>query len=192
MGERVDIEGHRLEGTAVIARVTAARERQTMTLATTPGRQLVSVQIPTGPGQGGADPTLGTDPDNWRCGTYDVEVQVQTSSPPVRLTNVMPMLLAPTIQLVTASTAGAVTTFTVQCAPRIRAGQAVSLVVGTREMAAEPFAGASTDTVQFRGSPFVSGASEWLRLRVDGVDSLLIDRSTTPPTFSASDQVVIP
>ena len=192
LGERVgEIEGHRMEGGSVIARFTASRERQTLTLATTPGPQRVNVQLPTGAGQGGVDPTAGTDPDNWRCGLYDVEVQVQTAPAPARVTNMMPMVLAPTIVAVAAATAGAVTTFTVQCAPKIRAGQNVALVVGTREMAAEPFGG-PTDTVQFRGSQFTSGAQEWVRLRVDGIDSLLVDRSTTPPTFSASDQVQIP
>lgn len=192
IGERVDIEGHRLEGAAVIARFTATRERQAMTLPTTPGAQRVSVQLPAGPGQGGANPADGSDVDNWRAGVYDVEIEVPAPPAAARVTNTMPLVLAPTIVAIGAATAGAVTTFTVQCAPRIRAGQAVALVVGTREMAAEPFAGTATNTVQFRGSQFTSGAQEWVRLRVDGIDSLLVDRSTTPPTFSAADRVVIP
>jgi hypothetical protein len=31
-----------------------------------------------------------------------------------------------------------------------------------------------------------------VRLRVDGVDSLLVDRSTDPPTFDASQSVTVP
>jgi hypothetical protein len=192
LGDVVDIKGPRLTGTTVTARFTSSRERQLMTLATTAGAELVSVQIPTGAGQGGADPSDGSDTDNWRCGLYDVEVEVHTPPAPARLTNVFPLVLAPRIVSVAAATAAAVTTFTVQCAPRIRAGQAVSLVVGTREMPAESFAGPSTDTVQFRGRDFVPGTPEWVRLRVDGIDSLLVDRSTAPPSFSPTDRVVIP
>jgi hypothetical protein len=67
----------------------------------------------------------------------------------------------------------------------------VSLIVGSRELPVEPFNGPS-GSVQFRGRDFTPGVDEWLRLRVDGIDSLLVDRSTTPPSFSLSDRVTIP
>jgi hypothetical protein len=192
MGERVDIEGHRLTGATVTARITAPREQQTMTLATTAGVGLVSIQVPTGAGQGGVDPTLGTDPDNWRCGLYDVDVRVQIGVAPPKTTNTMPMVLAPRIVAITAAAAGSHTTFAVQCAPRVRTGQNVSLIVGAQEIPGDAFAPPSTDTVHFRGGPFVPGAEEWVRLRVDGVDSLLVDRNSSPPKFSVTDKVVIP
>jgi len=192
MGEQVDIEGHLLEGGSVTAAFTDSRRQQTMTLPTTPGREQVSVLLPTGPGLGGADPTLGADPDNWRCGVYDVTVRVQSGVTPTRVTNALPFVVAPTIVSVSAATAGGITTFTVDCVPRIRAGQSVALIVGSRELPVEPFNQPATGTVQFLGRGFVAGSLEWVRLRVDGIDSLLIDRSTRPPSFSLSDRVAIP
>jgi hypothetical protein len=191
LGEPVDIEGHLLEGDTVEAAFTDSRLQRTMLLPTTPGNELVTVQLPTGAGQGGADPTDGTDTDNWRCGVYDVTVRTQTGAAPVRVTNTAPMVLAPTIVSAAAATNAGLTTFTINCAPRIRAGQTVSLIVGSRELPVEPFVG-PVSSVQFRGRDFASGVDEWLRLRVDGVDSLLVDRSTTPPSFSLSDRVTIP
>ena len=191
MGERVDIEGHLLEGDTVEVAFTDSRLQRTMTLPTTPGRELVTVQLPTGVGQGGLDPTDGTDTDNWRCGVYDVTVHVQIGTAPVRVTNAAPMVLAPTIVSAAAATNAGLTTFTITCAPRIRAGQKVSLIVGSRELPAEPFNG-PVSSVQFRGRDFTPGVDEWLRLRVDGVDSLLVDRSTIPPSFSLSDRVTVP
>ncbi len=191
-GEPVEINGHLLEGDVVVAAFTDTRLQQTMTLPTVPGRELVTVQVPGGPGLGGADPTLGTDSDNWRCGVYDVTVRVQTGVAPPRVTNTVAMVLAPSIVAINAATNAGVTTFTVDCMPRIRAGQTVSLVVGTHELPVEPFGGPATGTVQFRGRDFTAGAVEWARLRVDGVDSLLVDRSTRPPTFSLNDRVAIP
>jgi hypothetical protein len=191
LGEAVDITGHLLEGSSVVAAFTDPRLQRTMTLPTTPGREQVTVQLPIGAGQGGADPTLGTDTDNWRCGLYDVTVRVRVGTAPVRVTNAAPLVVAPTIVSAAAATNAGVTTFTINCRPRIRAGQTVSLIVGSRELPVEPFNG-PTSSVQFRGRDFTSGADEWLRLRVDGVDSLLVDRSTSPPSFSLSDRVTIP
>lgn len=191
MNERVDIRGARLQGNAVAAFFIDPRTRQSMSLNGTFGAGQVSVQIPGGAGQGGADPSLGTDPDNWRCGVYDVNLRVSSAPAPDRLTNTLPMVLAPTITAVAAATNAGVTTFTIGCAPRIRPGQAVALIVGTQELPAEAFA-QPTASVQFRGRGFVPGASEWLRLRVDGIDSLLVNRAAHPPTFALTDQVTIP
>jgi hypothetical protein len=32
----------------------------------------------------------------------------------------------------------------------------------------------------------------WARLRVDGVDSLLVDRTQTPPVFDSTQKVTLP
>jgi hypothetical protein len=40
--------------------------------------------------------------------------------------------------------------------------------------------------------PSLATGNQWLRLRIDGVDSLLINRAVTPPEFDSSQQMVIP
>ena len=49
----------------------------------------------------------------------------------------------------------------------------------------------ATDTLQFSHDSLADG-DYWVRLRVDGVDSVLVDRSTTPPTFVADQTVTVP
>lgn len=192
LGEVVTITGHKLDAPQVVARFVETRTQQALELPATVAGPAVSVLLPVGPGLGGNDPTLGADTDNWRCALYNVSLRLVSGTAADRLTNELPMVLAPSIVAVSAATNAGVTTFTVSCRPKVRATQRVSLVVGNRELLAEPFAGPAVDTVRFSGGQFVSGAQEWVRLRVDGIESLLVDRSQTPPKFSQSDRVVIP
>ncbi|MGW2723420.1 DUF4255 domain-containing protein [Streptomyces sp. NPDC001492] len=62
---------------------------------------------------------------------------------------------------------------TVQCAPAVHAGQRAELLVADRPVPAEPFTRA-TGTLRFRLAAGAAGRYP-LRLRVDGVDSPLID-----------------
>lgn len=64
-------------------------------------------------------------------------------------------------------------------------------MIGDREVAGEPIAVDKTDTLTFRAAGLASG-EYWVRLRVDGVDSILADRSASPPAFIASQKVTIP
>jgi len=191
LGERVDIRGARLDG-LVTARFRDARSAQTMTLATASGTQMVSATLPTGAGQGGANPGDGADTDNWRCGTYEVNLSVPQAVGPPRLTNSMSLTIAPRITTINAATVAGLTTFTLSFEPRARAGQTIHLIVGTRELAPQPFGPAPTGTLQFQGRNFVSGTTEFVRLRIDGIDSILVDRMQSPPVFSATDQVMLP
>jgi hypothetical protein len=67
------------------------------------------------------------------------------------------------------------------CRPEVRPGQKVSLALGTREVLAEPFDN-PTGTLTFN-VPDAPIGQHLARLRVDGVESLVIDRTATPPTF---------
>ena len=46
------------------------------------------------------------------------------------------------------------------------------------------------NTLTFSASGLTPG-NYWVRLRVDGVDSLLVNRTTVPPTFDASQKVTV-
>ena len=71
-------------------------------------------------------------------------------------------------------------TLTVKCSPKVWQEQEVSLIVGDRAIVAEPITVAKTDTLTFKSSDLPSGA-QWVRLRVEGTESILIDRTKTPP-----------
>jgi hypothetical protein len=73
----------------------------------------------------------------------------------------------------------AVVTLTV--APHIRAGQTVSLVIGQIEVQPDAFA-PPTNTLQFT-IPDVPVGNHLARLRVDRIDSPIIDRTVSPPVF---------
>ena len=84
---------------------------------------------------------------------------------------------------------------TLTCSPRVRPGQRASLLLGGREIPAQPF-NVATDTLDFEfDNPTPADAPDpvesFARLRVDGVDSLLLDRTVTPPIFRNSQRVTV-
>lgn len=105
-----------------------------------------------------------------------------------RTTNVVPLLIAPLLVapdggLPASVTPDASKTFTLQpdCVTQLREDQRVSLLLGGFEAIAEPITAPTTSPkFIFRDVP---DDKYWVRLRVDGVDSLLIDRVATPPVF---------
>ncbi len=72
--------------------------------------------------------------------------------------------------------------FTVQFTPELRPGQTVSLLMGTTEILPESFA-TPTSSLNFIARNVDAGTSPVLRLRIDGVDSPIVDHSAKPPVF---------
>jgi hypothetical protein len=111
-----------------------------------------------------------------------------------RASNALPVLLAPRLDLgpstsATRAPSGAVTIH-LAFGPFARPGQRVSLNCGGRE--ALPTAlSAPSDTLDFV-FPELDGGPQWLKLRIDGVDSRLVDRSKTPPQFDVTQSLTIP
>jgi len=128
----------------------------------------------------------------WVAGLYSVFVAIDSANEPSRTTNVVPVALAPLVTV----PAGAIArdpqgdaTVTLEARPDIRPDQEALLMLGDRQVPAEPHP-AQTDSVSF----IVRGAEPgefFVRLRVDGVDSLLVDRSVTPPAFDPAQKVTI-
>lgn len=101
--------------------------------------------------------------------------------------NSVPLIIAPRISPAFApGTIASGTSVTVQvpCVPYLRPGQQVSLLIGGQQSPAAIFA-APTNTPSFTfPSLQPTGRAVPVRLRVDGVDSLTIDMTTVPPTFT--------
>jgi hypothetical protein len=83
-----------------------------------------------------------------------------------------------------------VATINLQSKPEIRPGQRVALLLGEQEIAAADRKAQSNQT-SFSVPSSVAGGTYVTRLRVDGVDSPVIDWSQTPPAFDASQKVTI-
>jgi hypothetical protein len=102
-----------------------------------------------------------------------------------RTSNQLALLLGPKITTVFPITvprdgSGNVT-FTLTCAPDVRAGQQVSLLLGSLQILPNPWsAPASSFTFMVEQAPV---GEHLARLRVDGIDSPLIDPKAVPPVF---------
>jgi hypothetical protein len=144
------------------------------------------------PGGSSTQVTVGipSQPAVWPAGFYTVAVQVQRSGETYpRTTNQLSFSLAPTLTLAPISTPAGNITYTATCSPQIWPTQIASLLLGNAEVAAQPFT-AQTPTLTFDASNVASG-SYYFRLRVDGVDSLLVNRAVTPPVFDSTQQVTV-
>ncbi len=158
-------------------------------------------------------------PKDWPAGFYTVAVVFRNSNNNVvHTSNEVSFSLAPGITIdtptVTKNGTGKITDvkITLHCSPavqqtiqRIEQGkeqtvlqeQRVTLLFGDREV---PFAFSAppnplTDPISVQDLSFDLGvlpAGKYsVRLRVDGIDSLLVDRTVTPPKFDESQQVTI-
>jgi hypothetical protein len=68
-------------------------------------------------------------------------------------------------------------------APEVRVGQKVALLMDTREAPARPFAANSaTLDFEFPDAP-PAGGTPLLRLKVDGIESIVVNRGARPPAF---------
>jgi hypothetical protein len=115
---------------------------------------------------------------------YGVSVAV-TAAGVTRATNTLPLALAPRIDsLAPLNAAPGDFTLTAQCVPQVRPEQRLRLLFGDREIAPQPFAlpAAQSDpsTLQFDIDGAAAG-EHYARLRVDGVDSILIRWAGVPP-----------
>ena len=183
LGDIVTINGHHLDGDTVEVRFRNPRLPTPIEVPILAGGTAVqiTVQIPN-------------DPANWVVGFYTIEATISEAGEQDRTTNILPLPLAPRIlgvtppNPVTRDEAGNAT-LTILCNPEIRPEQRAALLLGDREVLAQPHP-AQTDTLEFLIEEAPIG-SRFIRLRVDGVDSQLVDRSVTPPEFNGAMEVII-
>lgn len=108
-------------------------------------------------------------------------------------TNELPFSLAPKITsslpLEVERNVNGDATITLTCSPQVRPEQRVNLLLGDKEIRREAN-DMLTDTLSFIFKKASPGKYP-VRLRVDGVDSLLIDYQATPPIFKETEKVNI-
>ena len=138
-----------------------------------------------------------TAPVQWSAGFYTVAlVWRDANQRVVRVTNELSFSLAPriltnpSIQVVRATPSKEVT-ITLRCQPAIIVDQRASLLIGTGEILADPLT-APQNQLTFHAGNLAAG-NYFLRLRVDGVDSMLVVRQADATlTFDASQQIRVP
>jgi hypothetical protein len=118
------------------------------------------------------------DLSNWPPGYYAVGAIVREDANILHASNELPIYLLPTLTTFGSPVArvGGTATIDVQFSPSVWPAQRVALLVGDREVQAGAHA-AITDTLSFSFRQAAAGQF-YLRLRVDGIDSSIIDPIT--------------
>jgi hypothetical protein len=124
-------------------------------------------------------------PTDLAAGVYVLMARVP-HGPDVLITNGLPLAIAPKIgagwppsNLVS----GSGVKVTVPCSPWLRASQQVSLLIGSQEAPADPFSPTINSPSFTFATLLPTRQPVPVRLRVDGIDSPIIDMSQTPPVF---------
>jgi hypothetical protein len=131
--------------------------------------------------------------DRSRAGICSIKLEVPWGQSTL-VTNSVSFCLAPTIKKLDPTTFTAAADLTVDVDPKILANQRASLVVGDLEVAPKS-SGRTTNSMVFTLPKELAG-EHYVRLRVDGVDSIVVDLMTPPsgmarPAFSDSFKIVV-
>jgi hypothetical protein len=171
VGSTVDLAGHHLDGTNRTILLSNGRFGIDQALPAAGGGSgsLVSFTVPVVP-----------------AGVYQVALQViRPGESDPRTSNVLALVVGPEITTAMPITVGrdgngaATIGLTVQ--PQIQPGQSASLLVGTRDVSLGRIT-VATGSINVVVADAPTGES-LLRVRVDGIDSPIIDRSAIPPVF---------
>jgi hypothetical protein len=138
---------------------------------------------------------LPNDPNQWVAGAYILSVIVHKAGDPDKTSNEIPFMLAPAVTFPITIThlsppASKNYSAAVNFNPAIRPEQDAYLLLGSREFKANDHPAAAT-SLDFQMKDVDDGVY-FVRLRIDGADSLLIDTSVTPPVFKATNKVNLP
>ncbi len=189
LGDTITLKGHNLNGTNLVTRFSHPRLTAPIEIpsGTNADAERLSVTLPN-TAQANID---------WPAGLWEVIVLLQRpGETEPRSTNTLALYLAPRIDIpIPAGSAvrDAVTDvviITLAFKPQARLGQQISLNAGGHEATPEEFT-IPTGSLQFNYSLLPAG-NQLLRLRVDGADSLLVDRTTEPPKFDITQVMNIP
>jgi hypothetical protein len=182
LGDVLTLSGYHLDGDSVVVRFINRRLTEHIEITPLPGGTAteITVQLPD-------------EPADWPAGFYTLAAVVSRAGQPDRTTNELPLSLAPGIVDITPNPAArdgsGNVTLTMTCNPEVRPEQRAALLLGNREILAGAHP-AQTNTLQFLVTDTPPGEHS-VRLRVDGVDSMLVDRTVTPPVFDETQKVTI-
>ena len=180
LGDVVKVRGHHLAGTnrAVVLRNDHFRVEQAITVAD--GTDELSFVF---------DLSASNLPADLPVGIYQLELRVlRSGEAEPRTSNPLPVALAPAIMfppIEIARSVANVLSLTIACQPDVRVGQKVTLLMDTREALPLPLTTIPpTLRFEFTDAPPAGGTPPpLLRLKVDGIESIVINRAKRPPVF---------
>jgi len=181
LGDTLTITGNHLDGDKVSVQFSNRRLADPIVIAAAKGGTdtQISVKVPN-------------DPVKWPAGVYTLAAIVSRKGEPDHTTNELAFPLAPQITNapIKAKRSKNDATLTLTCSPEVRPEQQASLLLGSQEVKPDPLPG-QTNSLSFTIRNAIAG-DYLVRLRIDGVDSLLVDRSGPQPKFDDKQKVKIP
>ena len=197
LGETVTVTGVRLDGSGHVVRLVHR-------LVGTPIELVPAAPNTTGTAISVALPNDAAAQTSFAAGQWSLSVRfTPTGEVDPRETNAAPLILAP-VPVITADAglglpaatvvrggAPPRVTVTMAARPQVRLEQRATLMLDSVEAVALPRALAS-DALVFEFPNSVIAGAHWVRLRVDGADSVLLDRSGPSPVFDITQQLTVP
>lgn len=185
LGDTLTLRGHDLAGSSVVVVFNSPRLTQPKRVAPEPNATASRIEAIL--------PNDDAASASWPPGLYTVAVEVTRDGPPERVlsTSEVPLRLSPVLGglPVNAPIVGGEATIDVTCRPDVVPEQRVALFVGDREVVSPP-RNAQTSMLSFTLANAVPG-EHLVRLRVDGVDSMLIDYESQPPSFDETQKATL-
>ena len=176
LGDTIVLTGHHLDG---------ANPRVLLTLPKLRLELEINAGIITTPTT--ATLTLPNQPGVFPAGTYLMSLEMLRPSETVpRTSNVATLTIAPQITTLTNpatvfTRVGGTAVVTIGCSPEVKPTQFAALVLGSREVVADPHpVNVSALTFTIPNAPV---GTHRARLRVDGADSQIVNRAVSPPVF---------
>ena len=177
LGDTITLSGHHLDGSNHTLLLHLPRLNIERTITPASGANSNSVSF-----------VLQNQPANVPAGSYLLAVQlIRPGETAPRLSNQLLLKVAPQITSVTSPPqvfnrdGDGTAIVTLICTPQVRSTQRVSLILGSREVIADDHP-TTTPNLSFTVINAPVGTHH-VRLRVDGVDSQLINRAASPPEF---------
>lgn len=171
LGDRLKLRGQNLPGSNALVRFTSNRLPAPLDLTPTSGTSdTLFVQLPS-------DAAATT---AWTPGFYTVQLVLTQPGLPPFSSNEVPFTLAPLVTRTPASVSPG-DTLTVASNPHLQTGQRILVLFGSLPIAGPSIVG-ETPSVDVT-VPSVAAGTYTIRLRVDGVDSLPMRLTGTPPRF---------
>ena len=198
LGETLSIQGYNLDGD----------ENETIVIFDHP-RLTIPIEIPPQPGGNNTQTRVRLEETrtDWLAGIYTVTVRIRRNNQQ-QTTNALSLFLSPSIpteeSIEVIDQENDVRLLRIRCSPsvllwveneKLLRGQSVFLLLGDRELQPQKESLSSTPNNRTNNLVFditnIQPGEYFVRLRVDGVDSILVDRSVKPPVFDSSQKVTI-
>lgn len=185
LGETIVITGFNLNGTNVRAKLQMLSVEQVDNFPLLPNANNERVEF-----------VLPTDVAVWRAGVYQLSLTMDNDDGDLIESNQLTITIAPSFSgFTTSRNPDNTIDVEITIKPEVTETQSIIMIIGQIQKVAKKIAFPpgikSVDKVQFKFSDIPDG-EYWARVRVDGIDSILINRAGPEPKFHLDHKVVVP